>query len=106
MDFTVTKKLKPHFNIRISLKNKEKEIGYIHLTPNGEYMEILNVEVDPSFQRQGLGTKLYLKAKAEAQKAGYRGLVSDPQCRTPDAGKLWAKIPGAKRSPKGWWVLE
>ena len=105
--FTIEKNNTPHFNIRIALKDETKEIGYLHLVPflDKEYMEILNVEVDPIYQRQGLGTKLYLKAKDEAQKAGYKGVVSDPKGRTLEASKLWSKIPKAKKNARGWWVL-
>lgn len=106
--FKVKKGDKPHFNIRIGLILDGQEIGYIHIVPllGGNYMEILNVEINPEWQRKGFGTKLYLKAKEEAQKNGYDGLASDPNGRTPDASKLWAKIPGAKRRGKRWWSLE
>lgn len=108
--FTVKRGSKPHDNIRIALIDvvDSKEIGYIHLVPlsGSNYMEILNVEISPEWQRQGLGTKLYLRAKIEANKAGYDGLASDPGGRTTDATKLWAKIPGAKKVGRGWWVLE
>ena len=105
--YITTKGNKPHFNVRITLKEEDKEIGFIHVVPllDTKFMEILNVEVDEKYQRQGLGTKLYLKATTEAQKAGYAGLASDPLGRTQDATKLWAKIPGAKKNKYGWWFL-
>lgn len=84
------------------------EIGYIHVVPSPTkgFFDILNVEILPDFQRQGLGSELYYRARDEVKKHGGKGLISFSSERTPEATKLWKSLEGAKAKAKdGIWIL-
>lgn len=38
--------------------NDDKVIGFIHISSNYEIIDILNIVVDPKYEKQGIGTKL------------------------------------------------
>jgi GNAT superfamily N-acetyltransferase len=80
------------------------EVGFIHLEEaSDEYLTVLNVEVVPTFRGQGLGQKLYLKARDVAKEKGYKGLISHVNERTPEASRVWKKL--GKQVGRGWWVI-
>jgi len=100
-----TVKTSPTKGIRVSLREKQyvspikdrpykNEIGYIHLVPmdSSKYMSVLNVELDPKFQRKGHGKELYFKALELAKKAGYDGIASHKNERTKEADYLWKSL--------------
>lgn len=114
--YWTTKKISTGYRIAVRKRGfnnpysagQRDEIGYIHVVPNvfaKGFYSILNVEILPEFQRQGLGSDLYRKAASEVKKHGGKGLISFKDERTPEATKVWKSLKGTKQKD-GVWILE
>lgn len=100
-------KIKTGYRITVSVGTKD-EIGYIHVVPETSlpsgWYSVLNVEIAPEFQNQGLGKNLYRRALKEIKRSGGKGIISLATERTPEATRLWKSLKEAKYQ-KGTWVL-
>ena len=60
------------------------------------YFQVLGIGVDKSFRRQGYARQLFDHAHKLIKEAGYKGLISHPENRSPDAEAMWSTFPRKK----------
>lgn len=74
-------------------KYEEEKIikGYISFTINGDYIEILNVLVDPNYQRKGIGTKLVEAVSDFMSQNKLKSIILEVNINNTNAQSLYLK---------------
>jgi ribosomal protein S18 acetylase RimI-like enzyme len=76
----------------ISLYDDSQFVGRIQLGRGQDnYAYVQEVRVDPSYQRQGYGYRLYLEALEEAKRRGFAG-IEDGGKHATGAQAIWRKL--------------
>jgi hypothetical protein len=68
----------------------------------GKWFDVAKIGVKPEYQRRGVGSALYDRAREEACRRGGLGIQSRDYARSPVAGEVWAQLEGASRSGEAY----